>query len=244
MVRRGEILDDGIEDDFYIRRLDAGLFVLQLICYIMVEISNSGIAQLQQRVQQILNLRGGSVKVVRHIMRAESAPGNDSPCTHGRSVPVTDLINGHAQYCIVPCRVAVVTGGESTSMPKKKAAVDSFTYASISGPALHFSNFPSQALLRIPNDGLTSGVRVDHRHTGEKSHLFHLSVSTSLGLVCNPCLGGRETPPGLRQLQHSLSNIRLTNQPSDEYAESIGDGKSEEFKEAERKRIMDLVENF
>ncbi|XP_034052229.1 beta-catenin-like protein 1 [Gymnodraco acuticeps] len=69
MVRRGEILDDGIEDDFYIRRLDAGLFVLQLICYIMVEISNSGIAQLQQRVQQILNLRGGSVKVVRHIMR-------------------------------------------------------------------------------------------------------------------------------------------------------------------------------
>uniref|UniRef100_G3NLH7 Catenin beta like 1 n=1 Tax=Gasterosteus aculeatus aculeatus TaxID=481459 RepID=G3NLH7_GASAC len=69
MVRRGEILDDGMEDEFYLRRLDAGLFVLQLICYIMVEISNSGISQLQQRVQQILNLRGGSVKVVRHIMR-------------------------------------------------------------------------------------------------------------------------------------------------------------------------------
>lgn len=29
-----------------------------------------------------------------------------------------------------------------------------------------------------------------------------------------------------------------------EYAESIGDGKSDEFKEAERKRIMDLVDNF
>ncbi|XP_068588644.1 beta-catenin-like protein 1 [Cebidichthys violaceus] len=69
MVRRGEILDDGLEDEFYLRRLDAGLFVLQLICYIMVEISNSGISQLQQRVHQILNLRGGSVKVVRHIMR-------------------------------------------------------------------------------------------------------------------------------------------------------------------------------
>ncbi|XP_028266765.1 beta-catenin-like protein 1 [Parambassis ranga] len=69
MVRRGEILDDSMEDEFYLRRLDAGLFVLQLICYIMVEISNSGISQLQQRVQQILNLRGGSVKVVRHIMR-------------------------------------------------------------------------------------------------------------------------------------------------------------------------------
>ena len=46
MVRRGEILDDGMEDEFYLRRLDAGLFVLQLLCYIMVEISNSGIAQV------------------------------------------------------------------------------------------------------------------------------------------------------------------------------------------------------
>ncbi|TNM86413.1 hypothetical protein fugu_006643 [Takifugu bimaculatus] len=69
MVRRGEILDDDMEDEFYLRRLDAGLFVLQLICYIMVEINNSGISQLQQRVHQILNLRGGSVKIVRHIMR-------------------------------------------------------------------------------------------------------------------------------------------------------------------------------
>ncbi|KAG7283490.1 hypothetical protein CRUP_035283 [Coryphaenoides rupestris] len=49
MVRRGEILGDGMEDEFYLRRLDAGLFVLQLICYIMVEISNSGIAQRQKR---------------------------------------------------------------------------------------------------------------------------------------------------------------------------------------------------
>lgn len=69
MVRRGEILDDSMEDEFYLRRLDAGLFVLQLICYIMVEIGNSGIAQLQQRVHQILNVRGGTVKVIRHIMR-------------------------------------------------------------------------------------------------------------------------------------------------------------------------------
>lgn len=56
---------------------------------------------------------------------AESAPGNDSPCTHGRSVPVTDLSNGDAQYCIVLCRVAVVTEGESTSMPKKKGSAES-----------------------------------------------------------------------------------------------------------------------
>ncbi|XP_058859731.1 beta-catenin-like protein 1 isoform X1 [Acipenser ruthenus] len=69
MVRRGEIIEDSMEEEFYLRRLDAGLFVLQLLCYIMVEISNASIPQLQQRVHQILNLRGGSVKVVRHIMR-------------------------------------------------------------------------------------------------------------------------------------------------------------------------------
>uniref|UniRef100_A0A087XY45 Catenin, beta like 1 n=1 Tax=Poecilia formosa TaxID=48698 RepID=A0A087XY45_POEFO len=70
MVRRGEILDDSMEDEFYLRRLDAGLFVLQLLCYIMVEIEINGeLKHLQQRVHQILNIRGGSVKVVRHIMR-------------------------------------------------------------------------------------------------------------------------------------------------------------------------------
>lgn len=51
---------------------------------------------------------------------AEAAPGNDSPCIHGRSVPVADLSNGDAHYCIVLCRVAVVTEGEGTSMPKKR----------------------------------------------------------------------------------------------------------------------------
>lgn len=49
MVRRGEILDEGMEDEFYLRRLDAGLFVLQLICYIMVEISSAGIPQVRAK---------------------------------------------------------------------------------------------------------------------------------------------------------------------------------------------------
>lgn len=47
MVRRGEILDDSMEDEFYLRRLDAGLFVLQLICYIMVEVSSAGVPQVR-----------------------------------------------------------------------------------------------------------------------------------------------------------------------------------------------------
>uniref|UniRef100_A0A8C6V6X3 Beta-catenin-like protein 1 n=1 Tax=Naja naja TaxID=35670 RepID=A0A8C6V6X3_NAJNA len=69
MVRRGEIIDDDTEEEFYLRRLDAGLFVLQLICYIMAEISNAGIPQIRQRVHQILNMRGSSIKIVRHIIK-------------------------------------------------------------------------------------------------------------------------------------------------------------------------------
>uniref|UniRef100_J3S884 Beta-catenin-like protein 1-like n=1 Tax=Crotalus adamanteus TaxID=8729 RepID=J3S884_CROAD len=69
MVRRGEIIDDDMEEEFYLRRLDAGLFVLQLICYIMAEISNASIPQIRQRVHQILNMRGSSIKIVRHIIK-------------------------------------------------------------------------------------------------------------------------------------------------------------------------------
>lgn len=50
---------------------------------------------------------------------AETTPGSDSPCTHGRSVLANELSNGDAQYSIVLCCVAVVTG-ETTSMPKKR----------------------------------------------------------------------------------------------------------------------------
>nr|XP_034957689.1 beta-catenin-like protein 1 [Zootoca vivipara] len=76
MVRRGEIIDDDMEDEFYLRRLDAGLFVLQLICYIMAEICNASIPQIRQRVHQILNMRGSSIKIVRHIIKGESlSPG-------------------------------------------------------------------------------------------------------------------------------------------------------------------------
>ncbi|XP_006101511.1 beta-catenin-like protein 1 [Myotis lucifugus] len=81
-VRRGEILDQVSEDEFYLQRLDAGLFVLQHICYIMAEVCNGGIPQIRQRVQQILNMRGGSIQMVRHIVKeyAENigeGPGQD-----------------------------------------------------------------------------------------------------------------------------------------------------------------------
>ncbi|BFZ19183.1 hypothetical protein BsWGS_22222 [Bradybaena similaris] len=65
----GEDLDEDMEDEFYLRRLDAGLFTLQLIDYIMLETCASGAPSIRSRVMQILNMRGGSVKVIRGIMR-------------------------------------------------------------------------------------------------------------------------------------------------------------------------------
>jgi beta-catenin-like protein 1 len=40
MKNRGEEIDD--DDEFYIRRLEAGLFTLQLVDYIMLEICATG----------------------------------------------------------------------------------------------------------------------------------------------------------------------------------------------------------
>ncbi|XP_043946140.1 beta-catenin-like protein 1 isoform X1 [Protopterus annectens] len=78
MVRRGEIIEEDMEEEFYLRRLDVGLFILQLVCYIMVEICNSNIPQGRQRIFQILNMRGSSVKIVRHIMKEYAANIGDA----------------------------------------------------------------------------------------------------------------------------------------------------------------------
>ncbi|CAL1298820.1 unnamed protein product [Larinioides sclopetarius] len=64
-----EDIDAGMEEEFYLRRLEGGLFTLQLIDYIMVDICCSGPASIKQRVLQILNLRGGSIKTIRNVMR-------------------------------------------------------------------------------------------------------------------------------------------------------------------------------
>eukprot|EP00745_Piridium_sociabile_P008467 TRINITY_DN157232_c0_g1_i1.p1 TRINITY_DN157232_c0_g1~~TRINITY_DN157232_c0_g1_i1.p1 ORF type:complete len:257 (-),score=57.73 TRINITY_DN157232_c0_g1_i1:120-890(-) len=69
LKHRGEDVDDDMEDEFYLRRLDSGLFTLQLIDYIMLEICASGSSSIKSRVMQILNMRGGSIKVIRGIMR-------------------------------------------------------------------------------------------------------------------------------------------------------------------------------
>ncbi|KAK6185496.1 hypothetical protein SNE40_007717 [Patella caerulea] len=67
--KQGLPIDSDLDDEFYLKRLDAGLFTLQLVDYIMLEVCSSGEPSIKQRVMQILNMRGGSVKAIRYIMR-------------------------------------------------------------------------------------------------------------------------------------------------------------------------------
>ena len=50
-------------------RLEAGLFTLQLLDYIMLEMCHSCTSSVRQRVLQIINMRGGSIKTIKSIMR-------------------------------------------------------------------------------------------------------------------------------------------------------------------------------
>ncbi|XP_071489872.1 beta-catenin-like protein 1 [Diadema antillarum] len=69
-LREGDIIDDDQEDEYYIQRLDAGLFSLQLIDYTMLELCcNSGVSSIKNRVLQLLNMRGGTITDIRHVVR-------------------------------------------------------------------------------------------------------------------------------------------------------------------------------
>ncbi|XP_075235891.1 beta-catenin-like protein 1 [Lycorma delicatula] len=61
--------DDDDEDETYLQRLEGGLFTLQLVDYILLEVCTGGPSSIKHRVLQILNLRGGSLKTIRHVMR-------------------------------------------------------------------------------------------------------------------------------------------------------------------------------
>jgi beta-catenin-like protein 1 len=68
-IERNEEEDD--EEEIYLRRLDAGLFTLQLIDYIIIEIASTttNIPSIRQRVIQILNLRNSSTDSIKTIVR-------------------------------------------------------------------------------------------------------------------------------------------------------------------------------
>lgn len=62
--------DEDEKDANYLKRLSGGLFTLQLIDYVVLEVSATA-EPVKQRVLKVLNLRGASMKVIRHIMRGK-----------------------------------------------------------------------------------------------------------------------------------------------------------------------------
>ncbi|XP_050069328.1 beta-catenin-like protein 1 [Anopheles maculipalpis] len=59
--------DEPDDDMVYVKRLSGGLFTLQLVDYVILEISCTDV--VKQRVLKILNLHNGSMKMIRNVMR-------------------------------------------------------------------------------------------------------------------------------------------------------------------------------
>jgi len=69
LEEQGELVDEAMEEEFYLRRLDAGLFVLQLLVCIMLESCSAGVSSIKQRVLTLLGQHGGAVKQIKQVMR-------------------------------------------------------------------------------------------------------------------------------------------------------------------------------
>jgi len=83
--------DNDQDEEFYLKRLDAGLFTLQLVDYILIEISSAtALPSIKQRVFQILNLRNGKIDDIKTIVREYANNlGNKNP-TEGTNGTATD----------------------------------------------------------------------------------------------------------------------------------------------------------
>lgn len=71
------------DDEVYLRRLDGGLFTLQLIDYVMLCVCATGPPAIKRRVIKILNLRNASVKTIKNIIREYvSNLGDEASLSH------------------------------------------------------------------------------------------------------------------------------------------------------------------
>ncbi len=61
--------DEDQEDADYLKRLSGGLFTLQLVDYIILEIAVSDGSKVKERIHKILNLRGATLQTIKDIMR-------------------------------------------------------------------------------------------------------------------------------------------------------------------------------
>jgi len=81
------------DEEIYLKRLDGGLFTLQLIDYIILEICSCGASTVKQRVLQILNLHGGSMKTVRNVVREYAGNLGDEEEDHEKKSEQEYLLN-------------------------------------------------------------------------------------------------------------------------------------------------------
>lgn len=77
MAVKDEDLDESTEEQFYLRRLDAGLFTLQLVDCVIVECCSSGNNSIKARMQTLLNQQGGNMKDIRSVLREYAASFGD-----------------------------------------------------------------------------------------------------------------------------------------------------------------------
>ena len=66
---RNEDQADLDEDEMYLERLSGGLYILQLVDYIIVDVCASAASSVKDRVHQILNQRKASIKTIRNVVR-------------------------------------------------------------------------------------------------------------------------------------------------------------------------------
>merc|ERR1719334_579279 len=81
------------DEEIYLKRLEGGLFSLQLVDYIILEVCSCGASTVKQRVLQILNLRGGSLKTVRDIVREYAGNLGDEEGDHEKRSEQDYLVN-------------------------------------------------------------------------------------------------------------------------------------------------------
>ena len=82
------------EEEIYMKRLEGGLFTLQLVDYIILEICSCGAGSVKARVMQMLNMKGGSSKVVRDVVREYAGNlGNNEEDRSGEQEYLLSLVD-------------------------------------------------------------------------------------------------------------------------------------------------------
>eukprot|EP00092_Neocalanus_flemingeri_P011894 GFUD01012826.1.p1 GENE.GFUD01012826.1~~GFUD01012826.1.p1 ORF type:complete len:595 (+),score=183.59 GFUD01012826.1:60-1844(+) len=72
--------DEEVDAEMYIRRLEGGLFPLQLVDYMLLDICGNGAESIKPRVEQGLRLRGEKLSTVKEVVRrwGQNMEGEDS----------------------------------------------------------------------------------------------------------------------------------------------------------------------